>query len=150
MKVIRFSETSDGYSIDSSAYPAYVREVSNLVPPDALEFMDAAWHYEHGDARCRLEQLLIREFDDGDVRANNIEMHLAGAYGNRITLFYSDVQSYAAEKTKSEWPAGDRSHGDWLIDEMLVLEDGFLSHEIIFTNSVIKIKHRDLKYKVVR
>ncbi|NTF51632.1 hypothetical protein [Rhizobium rhizogenes] len=154
MKIIRFSETSDGYSIDSSAYPAYVRGVRSLVPTDVLEFMDATWHYEHGDARCphdaRLEQLLIREFDDGDVRANDIEMHLAGAYGNRITLCYSDVQSYAADKTKSEWPAGDGSHGDWLIDEMLVLEDGFLSHEIVFTNSVIKIKHRDLKYKVVR
>ena len=153
MKIIKFSETSDGYSMDSSAYPAYVRQVSSLVPTDALEFMRAAWHYEHRDERCphdaRLEQLLVREFEDGDFRANDIEMQLAGAHGNRITLQYRDVQSYAVEKTKSDWPAGDRSHGDWLIDEMLVLEDGFLSHEIVFTNSVVKVKHRDLKYTVV-
>ncbi|WP_395316615.1 hypothetical protein [Variovorax sp. UC74_104] len=153
MKIIKFSETSDGYSMDSSAYPAYVRQVSSLVPTDALEFMSAAWHYEHRDERCphdaKLEQLLVREFEDGDFRANDIEMQLAGAHGNRITLHYRDVQSYAVEKTKSDWPAGDRSHGDWLIDEMLVLEDGFLSHEIVFTNSVIKVKHKDLKYAVV-
>ncbi|MGJ7564612.1 hypothetical protein ACSFBM_12215 [Variovorax sp. GB1R11] len=152
MKIIKFSETTDGYSMDSSAYPAYVQQVRSVVPRDALEFMSAAWHYDHRDERCphdaRLEQLLVREFEDGDFRANDIEIHLAGAYGKRITLHYSDVQSYAVEKTKSEWPAADCSHGDWLIDEVLLLEDGFLGHEIVFTNSVIKIKHKDVKYAV--
>lgn len=78
MKIVRFSETADGYAMDCSGYAAY--------------------------------------------------------------------ESYSVEKTKSDWPAGDRSRGDWLVDELLVLDDGFLSHEIVFTRAVIRIKHRDLKH----
>lgn len=152
MKIVQFSETADGYAMDSSGYPAYVAQVRYRVPADALAFMSAPWHYAHRDERCphdaRLQKLVVLEFEEGELRASRIEIHLAGAYGNRLLLSYSDVQSYSVEKTKSEWPAGDRSHGDWLVDEMLVLEDDFLSHEIVFTHAVIRIKHRDLKYTV--
>ncbi|MET3496461.1 hypothetical protein [Variovorax boronicumulans] len=155
MKIIQFSETADGYAMDSSGYPAYVAQVMHRVPADALAFMSAPWHYAHRDERCphdaRLQKLVVLEFeeeDEGDARANGIEIHLVGAYGNRLLLTYSDVQSYSVEKTKSDWPAGDRSHGDWLIDEMLVLDDDLLSHEIVFTQAVIRIRHRDLQYTV--
>lgn len=152
MKIVQFSETADGYAMDSSGYPAYVAQVRHRVPADALAFMSAPWHYAHRDERCphdaRLHKLVVQEFEEGELRASSIEIHLAGAYGNRLLLSYSDVQSYSVEKTKSDWPAGDRSHGDWLVDEMLVLEDDFLSHEIVFTHAVIRIKHRDLKYAV--
>lgn len=152
MKIVQFSETADGYAMDSSGYPAYVAQVRHRVPADALSFMNAPWHYAHRDERCphdaRLQKLVVLEFEEGELRASGIEIHLAGAYGNRLLLSYSDVQSYSVEKTKSEWPAGDRSHGDWLVDEVLVLDDGFLSHEIVFTHAVIRIKHRDLKYTV--
>lgn len=152
MKIVQFSETADGYAMDSSGYSAYVAHVRHRVPADALAFVSAPWHYAHRDERCphdaRLQKLVVLEFEEGELRASRIEIHLAGAYGNRLLLSYSDVQSYSVEKTKSEWPAGDRSHGDWLVDEMLVLDDGFLSHEIVFTHAVIRIKHRDLKYAV--
>ncbi len=152
LKIIQFAETDDGYAMDSTAYPAYVAAVRHRVPADALAFMSAPWHYAHGDERCphdaRLQKLAVLEFEDGDARANGIEVELVGAYGKKLLLTYTDVQSYAVEKTKSDWPAADRSHGDWLIDEMLVLEDGFLSHEIVFTHAIIRIKHRDLKYTV--
>ncbi|MFK4811138.1 hypothetical protein ACI3KW_13115 [Devosia sp. ZW T5_3] len=153
MKIIQFSQTDDGYAMDSADYPAYVAEVRHRVPADALAFMSAPWHYAHRDERCphdaRLQKLVVLEFEEGDARANGIEIHLAGAYGKRLLLTYSDVQSYAVEKTKSDWPAADRSHGDWLIDEILVLEDDFLSHEIVFTHAIIRIKHRDMKYVVM-
>ncbi|KOC88151.1 hypothetical protein [Winslowiella iniecta] len=153
MKVIKITENNDGFTMDSSAYPDYVDSIKGSVPENALQYMMASWHYDHRDPKClhdsRIEKLCILESNSGDFRVTDIKLLLQGAYGNRMCLSYSNVFSYSIEKKKCEWPVDDYSHGDWLIDEIILSDDGFLMHEIIFTDAVINIKHKDVQYDVI-
>ena len=152
MNIIKFIENKDGFTMDSSDYPRYVDSIRAYVPNNALQFMAAEWHYDHRDERCphdsRINKICILEKELGDFRVNNIEIVLLGAYGNNLSLFYSDVYSYSIEKKKCAWPIDDYSHGDWVIDELLLSDDGLLTHEIIFTDAVINIKHKDVRYSI--
>ncbi|WP_208599773.1 MULTISPECIES: hypothetical protein [Photorhabdus] len=153
MEIIKLIENKDGYTMDSSDYPDYVNSVSEFIPDEALQFMRASWHYDHSDKRCphdsRIKNLSILEESLGDFRVNNIHISLLGAYENTIELFYSNVFTYSIEKKKCEWPDDDYSHGDWLIDEILLSSDNFLMHEIIFTDAIINIKCKNISYSIV-
>jgi len=109
--------------------------------------MLADWHYDHLDPRCphdsKIEALTIKE----KGWATDIEISLSGAYGGVISLSYSNVFSYSMKKRKADWPAEDFSHGDWIADEVTLEDDGFLIHEIVFINAIVKIKCKDLAYK---
>ncbi|AHK18883.1 hypothetical protein KD5_03270 [Yersinia pseudotuberculosis] len=153
MKVIKFIENNDGFTMDSSAYPDYVNSIKTHVPKNALQFMEASWHYDHRDPKCphdaKIESLCIRERNFADFRVTDIDILLLGAYGNRMSLFYSEVYSYNIDKKKCEWPTDDYSHGDWLVDEISLSDDGLLIHKIILTDAVISIKSKDVKYNIV-
>lgn len=153
MKIIKFRQTHDGFFMDSSAYPNYLNKVKDKILEEALQFMSASWHYDHNDPRCphdsKIDSLIIRENLIGDFSVTNIEMLLLGGYDNRFSLSYSNVHNYSIKKNKCEWPKEDYSHGDWLIDEIILLNDNLLMHEIIFTDAVIKIKATDIIYKIL-
>lgn len=152
MNIIKLIQNKDGFTMDSSNYPDYVNKIKASVPENALKFMAAEWHYDHRDERCphdsRIKKLCILEKGLGDFRINNIKIDLLGAYDNNLSLFYSDIYSYSIEKKKCEWPINEYSHGDWIIDEVLLSDDGLLTHEIIFTDAVINIKFKDVKYLI--
>jgi len=132
--------------MDSSEYPSYVNSVRETLPEDALQFMIADWHYDHRDPKCphdaRVDYMTVKEIDGCVI----IEILLNGAYEGKLRLNYSDVQYYTLEKQKSDCPVEMESHGDWMIDEMLIEDDAFLTHEIIFSNALLKIKHKGFKY----
>lgn len=151
MKIINFSRTRDGYSMDSRNYKNYVESVKNRLPKSACAFMSADWHYQHMDYRCPHDSRIINisiieETSNNPASKCSLEINLIGGYGNEILIKYDSVFSYELIKNEIEWPAGDESHGDWLIDELILLDDGMLNHEIIFTNSTINIKSRNIEY----
>lgn len=151
MKIINFSRTKDGYLMDSSNYKNYAEGVKNRLSKSAYAFMIADWHYQHTDHRCPHDSRVINisiteETSNNPTSKCSLEIILIGGYGNEILIKYDSVFSYELIKNEVEWPAGDESHGDWLIDEIILLDDDILNHEIVFTNSTINIKSRDIEY----
>ena len=146
MKVIKFIQNEDGFTMDSSKYPSYVESVKDILPKGALHFMSADWHYDHRDPRCLHDaKINYMEVKEADKRVS-IKISLSGSYGGKIRLDYINVQYYKLKKQKSDWPIGVESHGDLMIDEMLIEDDGFLIHEIIFSDALLKIKHEDFQF----
>jgi hypothetical protein len=146
VKIIKFIQNKDGFTMDSSGYPSYVNNIKEALPGGALQFMIADWHYDHRDPRCphdaKIDHIAVKE-TAGQV---DVEILLNGPYEGKIRLNYSGVQCYTLEKRKCDWPIGVESHGDWMIDEMLLEDDGILIHEIAFSDALLKIKHKDFKY----
>lgn len=153
MKIIKFAVQEDGYLLDSSAYPAYVQSIKAQLPLHIFEFMSAEWHYSPRDQRClhdaKLQRMVLDEHDDGEAFSCGLTLYLLGAYGNPLELRYIGVTSYALQKRKTVWPAGQATHGDLLIDEMLLLEEGVFHHEIIFEDATIEVTFRDFSFSFV-
>ncbi len=151
MKIIKLRETRSGYSLDSSAYGAYVESVKQLLPPALYEFMSEPWHYDPSDRRClhdaRLHTLTVEEYEKEERTLNNITIILAGAYGNTLKLHYYNTSSYSIEKNTTAWPANHSTHGDLIIDEVIILEPtNTFQHEIRFEDATIKIVFEDFLY----
>jgi hypothetical protein len=142
MKLIR--DTDLGY--DLHEYFAYLRENEKRFPPRAYEFASAPWHYDIRDHKCPhdswLETLTISEPAQGEhkeIRDIDIVAKLLGAYHDGIIeLTYKHVRRYSLgmDRTSLGAPLAlyskTRGHGDWIVDEVLVKDDGSISHEVEF------------------
>ena len=65
----------------------------------------------------------------GEEHVLNLTLNLLGAYHDRILAFtYHNVVFCGFEIQKQ----GRQSTGDWLRDEFDVIENGFVSHEILW------------------
>jgi hypothetical protein len=121
----------------SRAYREYLQSVKERLPLSAFEFATAAWHYDYGDHRCPhdswVESLTIDEPARGgrlEDRSLHISTRLLGAFHDgHLLLGYADVQMYSLESPKAR--AG---HGDWLVDEVRLSENGFVLHEVLLSN----------------
>lgn len=150
MKIIKFVVQDDGYLLDSSAYPAYVESIKARLPLHIFEFMSGEWHYAPRDRRClhdaKLVRMVVDEYDDGETFSCGLTLRLIGAYGNTLELRYIGVSRYELKKDQTTWPAGQSTHGDLLIDEMLLLEEGGFEHEIIFEAATLRVRFRDFSF----
>jgi hypothetical protein len=114
-------------------YTGYLESVRPQLPQSAFDFATAPWRYD-GDHRdlhdSWVESVSISEVSSGERHQHRhlgIEVRLLGAYHDgRSTLSYRDVQSYSLE-TLGIW------HGDWLRDEVRLSENGFVLHEVEFS-----------------
>lgn len=142
MKFIR--KSANGYELDR--YFAYLTANRAKLPPNALEFAEAPWHYKIDDSRCPhdswVEALSIIEPATGsrqEIRRLEILVRLLGAYHDgHIELRYLDVTSYSLLHDRGH--ALQRSsiaHDDWLIDEVLHRDDGSVTHEIAFASGAV-------------
>jgi len=151
MKIIKLIKQKDGYTLDSSLYADYAESVRHKVEKHIYSFMINDWHYNTQDHRCLHDAKLISftttEFEEKESSNCKIDILLQGAYGNKISLFYTNVTSYSCKKTKTQWPSETSTHGDLLIDELLVNKNGTLTHELIFEDARIIIKFLDLTYR---
>jgi len=153
MKIIKLTESHDGYTLDSSDYPAYVESVKHLLPENIYNFMSSAWHYDPSDPRClhdaRLKSITFEEHDIDECYTNTAQIILDGAYGDTLTLTYTKVSSYSIKKSPTEWPANQSTHGDLLCDEMTTAEDtSKFQHELIFEDAIIKITFEHFDFKI--
>lgn len=147
MRFLNFSvsATPDEIKARFDTYAKYLDENRASFPSDAFKYASADWHYDYADSKCPHDAWLrkLEVVEKGipthsDDRTLNIRIVLFGAYHDGfITLKYSNVQSYSLEKPKfgtsvrSEGP----SHGDWLIDEVTLNDEGLVCHEIEFANA---------------
>ena len=121
----------------SRAYREYLRSVKEHLPLSAFEFATAMWHYDYSDHRCPhdswVESLTIEEPARGGRlkdRSLRISTRLIGAFHDgHLLLGYADVQMYSFEGPKTR--AG---HGDWLVDEVRLSENGFVLPEVLLSN----------------
>jgi WD40 repeat protein len=121
----------------TNAYRKYLQSLKERLPVTAFEFATAAWHYDHSDHRCPhdswVESLTIAEPARGERfqdRSLRISTRLLGAFHDgHLLLSYADVQAYSLESPKVR--AG---HGDWLVDEIRLSDNGFVLHEVLFSN----------------
>ena len=132
----------------SRAYTEYLQSVKERLPLSAFEFATAAWHYDYSDHRCPhdswVESLTIDEparggrFEDRSLR---ISTRLLGAFHDgHLLLDYADVLMYSLESPKTR-----SGHGDWLFDEIRLSENGFVLHEVLFSNdSLWLIEAKDI------
>lgn len=124
------------------AYRAYLASVSSLMPQAALSFALAEWHYDATRHECPhdawVESLTVREIGSGNrtqERQMEIEIVVLGAYHDGfLRLRYRDVKAYSFSMRGAEAAARpDMRHGDWLIDEVRLSDQGSVLHEIAFS-----------------
>jgi hypothetical protein len=85
-----------------------------------------------------------------EERSIRITLELLGSYHDgRIRFSYPQVRSYSVmAPSEFEWPPRGVGHGDWLIDEVGLTDDGFVTHEILFSRgSQWRIEAADLSYE---
>jgi hypothetical protein len=132
----------------SRAYLEYLQSVKERLPGSAFEFATAAWHYDYSDHRCPhdswVEALTVDEPAKGrrlEDRSLSITVSLLGAFHDgHLLLDYADVQMYSLENPKTR-----SGHGNWLVDEICLSENGFVLHEVLFSNdSLWLIEAKDI------
>jgi len=61
-------------------------------------------------------------------------VQLLGAYHDgHVEFVYDRVTAYSIEMPKSNRAAQNQGHGDWLFDEIMLMEDGTVQHEVVFS-----------------
>lgn len=139
------------------AYRAYLNSVRDKLPDSAFSFASAAWHYDAQDSRCPhdswVEELIVNEPSSGEQserRGLEIRLRLLGAYHDgHIELTYPNVLGYSLMKPgQHHAPGRQHGHGDWLIDEVRLSEQGGVLHEIAFSHgSHWQIECDDIEYR---
>lgn len=133
-------------------YYTYLESIKDSIPKSAYLFATASWHYNHEDPRCPhdswVETVTVRELSSGErqqIRSTQIFIRLLGAFHNGyIELTYEHVHSYSINQLFTNPPYG---HGDWLIDEVRLSQDGLVLHEIWFEQGKWLIECRDIVYQ---
>jgi hypothetical protein len=151
------SQMKDSYE----NYYKYLDSIKNRLSLNVYEFAKADWHYDPMNHKCPhdswLESLEIKESSvDGNVRvrSNSINVVLLGAYHDgKISIKYNDVVNYSFERNVAAADSNPNGffkngHGDWLIDEFSISDDGFIVHYIEFSNGVNwEIHFQDFKFE---
>jgi aminoglycoside phosphotransferase family enzyme len=125
-------------------YRQYLQNIKHKLKPATQEFALAEWHYDGSDPRCLhdawLESVTLQELpirDDLQNRRQEIVIRLLGAYHDgHVELAYREVSSYTFDQPYRWVKEGmvNRCHGDWLVDEVRLSDNGKIIHEIEWEN----------------
>ena len=158
MKVIKVDELAgQGYQFDSRAYPLYLQSVKDKLPQSSADFAGAVWHYDTTHHQCphdswveSIEILEVATGTRGQIRSVEVSVKLLGAFhdGNAI-IRYIDVVKYQVQGNFLSGTKPNAGHGDWLIDEVALSDNGLVSHEILLLHGSIFIECRDIDYQWV-
>jgi hypothetical protein len=126
------------------------------MPAAAYAFAAAPWHFDFTEHQCPhdawVERLLLEEqpsVDAGRARTLAIHVTLLGAYHDLLLLLsYKGVRSYQLTTPHGyEMRPYAVGHGDWLVDEVRLSENGLVLHEVKFSRgSRWVIECEDLAY----
>lgn len=134
-------------------YLEYIANNKDNFPINAGEFVFLPYHYDIYDRRCPHDSWVncLNIFENGcgernEKRIISIEARFINSFhdGN-FKLCYKDVTFYDLEWSRGEGPF--IGHGDWIIDETIMLSSGQVLHEIIFSGGGSwKIISEDISY----
>ncbi|KAB8144382.1 hypothetical protein F8S13_05775 [Chloroflexia bacterium SDU3-3] len=144
MFILDIPETKDIDMIKSkfNNYIQYINSIQENLPQETFEFAIASWHYDGRDPKCPndawLENMNISEHyrNESQCRYVDINIRLLGAYHDGyINLHYKDVKFYTLGfiKESKEGDFNELGHGDWLIDEIFLGDNGNVVHKIRFS-----------------
>jgi hypothetical protein len=132
-------------------YFAYLEQIRDRLPREVYAFASDVAHYTLDSPTSLhdawLEELTISEPASGvrsELRQTELTLRLLGPMHDRIqVLHYTGVQRYRVEAE-----AVGRGHGDVLVHEVRLSEDGLLVHELLFAGgTAIAIECADLRYE---
>jgi hypothetical protein len=143
----------DGRAWQLDPYLRYLRENAERFPRNARDFALAEWHYDIRHHQCphdsRLESFAIKERATGERHENstvNIESLFLGAFHDGFfSLTYQDVRTYSLQLEPHELVR--RAHGDWLVDELTLTDEGLVRHEIEFERASMTVICADLEHR---
>jgi hypothetical protein len=150
MKWIKFID--GGWHL--TRYLEYLERIKERLPPGAQGFMFAEGRYDISNPKCPhdswLECMRIVESGVGDrneLRTLEINARFLGAFHDGwIDLSYKGVTSYSLGLKRMQREKAMIGHGDWMIDELVLNEDGSICHEILFDGALWEICATDVIY----
>ena len=135
--------SKDGDAINFDAYLEYLADMKDRLPLGVRGFLSYEGRFRLDDRQCLhdswIETFNLIEKGAGSrlqVRDVQIEVLALGAYHDgyhRITYF--NVSSYSMSLPSAKRGENSIGHGDWLIDEILLTDDGMVIHEVEFSDS---------------
>jgi hypothetical protein len=143
----------DGRGWQLDAYLDYLHKNAERFPRNARDFALAEWHYDMKHHQCPhdswLESFAIKERVTGErdqKSTADIESLFLGSFHDGLfSLTYRDVRTYSLQ-LEPHAPAG-RAHGDWLVDEVTLTDEGLVRHEIEFERASLTVICADLEYR---
>ena len=147
-------DTEDGFDLEK--YLQYLESMRGRLPPNTKHFVFHEDHYNFTSEKCLhdswVQHLTLEERPlgtHGSDRVVNINLKLLGAFHDGYHhLTYHNVESYSLRLRKTARSATIIGHGDWLIDEVTLNENGMVCHEIIFSDTgTWKIVCADISYR---
>lgn len=145
-------------------YLDYIENIKDALPTHAHDFALLEGHYDLHHNRCPhdswLEFINLKETPHEERRTfRTLQIHarfLNSYHDGFFEITYTNVQNYSLKLDRvfrtphpiSNVKGPPIGHGDWLVDEILLLENGAVSHEIEFSDSgEWKIICEDIKYE---
>lgn len=149
MRFVKIERTQDGFSLDPSAYLAFLNEHAGSLPSGAAAFACDPQHYDFYGTRCVKDlRLASMSIVDGHgvlsmelSFAPNTFKHDSGLKIRYLNLLNVSVDASPSVKLKESWPE-TRRLGDVQLDEVLAHEEG-CSHEIRMTGGTILVVSAD-------
>ncbi len=119
------------------AYKQYLESIRRRLPESAYAFATTAPFRRDGSLHdAWVETCTISEPSSGErsqIRHAEIRVRLLGAWHDGyIELRYRDVRRYSLVAPRLS-PRTEWAHGDWLVDEVRLSEDGLVEHEVVFS-----------------
>lgn len=148
MQAIRLTRERGGVTIDTTAYPTFLDSIRDRLPPGALAYAKAAWHYDFRDPRCphdaALQQFLVSggtlPESEEPRRAHAVELTLLGSHRDGTLKFRYECAS-GIELSHDGATAVD--YGDVIVDEVRLGENSPCVHEIAFEHGTLTIEAVD-------
>jgi hypothetical protein len=140
-------------------YMNYLEEIKNDLPSNVYDIFSNPYYYDSQNHKCPhdgwIETLLINERYTKENRQDSIidiTIKLLGAYHDYFIYFnYKNVINYSLEMKKLS-QVGNKGHGDWLIDEISLVNNNILIHEIEFSSKAqwrISCTDLDISYEEI-
>jgi hypothetical protein len=148
MQAVRLTRESGRNFIDTSKYPQYLESIRDRLPPGALTYAAAPWHYDFYHERCSHDANLLSLTLTGsslpESRAGghpgSLELKLVGSHRNGILRFlYAGLGQLVLSNVRTV-----DDLGDVLVDEISLAETGLVVHEIVFENATLTIETAEL------
>jgi hypothetical protein len=152
MNAITLVHEPNGVTVDTRAYPAYLASIRSQLPPGALSYAIADWHYDFRDPRslhdAALEQLSILGGTLPEVAAprgpNRVELTFLGSYRNGVMTFrYANVSRLEIVRTDQE----NEDFGDVIVDEVRLGGESTAIHEIVLEHATLTVEAQDFTHE---